>query len=233
MNDLIKQANRLRDYHQTCIMSSYDLLRYHGPLDTPERRDYRIYKKKYLLLGKPLSLFLSYVKADMQRYLQIINNKCLVLYHEILVIDQKGLENDEKQIIQMMIEMIEEEIVRRFLKAFDCFEKDVNLHIRLLTYCFYHKYGLHRQAYTLLDETCLYYYHKSYDAQELASLYHSLDLEDHGYISYFNMRLKGICIHKMIEKCLEVMEFSYLNMSDKKRREKYEEQLSKIYHCNL
>ena len=100
-------ADRIRNYHHTCILSKQDIHIHQGYLDTPERRDYTLYLKKYQTIQCPFPQFISYVASDMEHYAMIINNYALFVYRQILILELPDLKDEAYDIQKTMINIVE------------------------------------------------------------------------------------------------------------------------------
>lgn len=216
-------ADRIRNYHHTCILSKQDIHIHQGYLDTPERRDYTLYLKKYQTIQCPFPQFISYVASDMEHYAMIINNYALFVYRQILILELPDLKDEAYDIQKTMINIVEEEIIRRFLHAFPDAPYDHSaFYMGYIVYALYQRdHG--KSASKHLADLCQYYQEMEAPSAYLSSFYKLLLDSDHEYY----LAIKQVIKEKIIRRCGHLLHFSFPNEDTLSF---WEEMLSKIYH---
>lgn len=216
-------ADRIRNYHHTCILSKQDIHIHQGYLDTPERRDYTLYLKKYQTIQCPFPQFISYVASDMEHYAMIINNYALFVYRQILSLELPDLKDEAYDIQKTMINIVEEEIIRRFLHAFPDAPYDHSaFYMGYIVYALYQRdHG--KSASKHLADLCQYYQEIEAPSAYLSSFYKLLLDSDHEYY----LAIKQVIKERIIRRCGKLLRFSYPNEDTLSF---WEDMLSKIYH---
>lgn len=216
-------ADRIRNYHHTCILSKQDIHIHQGYLDTPERRDYTLYLKKYQTIQCPFPQFISYVASDMEHYAMIINNYALFVYRQILILELPDLKDEAYDIQKTMINIVEEEIIRRFLHAFpDAPYDHSTFHIGYIVYALYQRdHG--KSASKHLTDLCRYYQEMEAPSAYLSSFYKLLCDSDHEYY----LAIRQVIKERIIRRCGKLLHFYFPNEDTLSF---WEDMLSKIYH---